>query len=143
MPKRFCIRFCCAVSISLVGDLELTGVNLLLEILWGAALDSAPDGVGTAHDLLDGTLELLGTALESHLTCNVENGGLGEVARVLDVLGFLTVTQWLLECLDEKACGIWFHIHLCGTVLDRQPHGHADALPGSGVLDDIITNLLR
>merc|ERR1719359_2733036 len=97
---------------SVLRDVEITRVNLFLQVERVAAIDGATHGVACSKDLLDGALELLGTALEAHLATNVDDGGLWQIARVLDVLGLLTITQWLLQSLDDETGGVWLDVNL-------------------------------
>merc|ERR1719263_948913 len=130
-------------SCSLIRDVEITRVNLVLQVNWVATIDGAAHSVASSKDLLDGTLELLRTALEAHLASNVNDGGLWQIAGVLDVLRLLTITQWLLQGLDDKTRCVWFDVNLGGTILDGEFHSDANALPCGRVLHNIITNLLR
>ena len=51
--------------------------------------------------------------------------------RVLDVLGLLPVSQWLLQSLDDQTSGIGLNVHFGLSVLNRQLHSDSDALPGN------------
>merc|ERR1719272_2045595 len=74
---------------SLIRDVEITRVNLLLQLNGVATINGAAHGVASSKDLLDGALELLGAAFEAHLASNVDNGGLWQIAGMLDVLRLL------------------------------------------------------
>ena len=90
----------------LVRDLDLTVVDALLDVLGGAAVDGATDGVGRAEDLEDGALELLGLGLVAHLTGDLDDGGEGQVTAVGNVLDLLAITEGLLEGLDDQGGGV-------------------------------------
>merc|ERR1719498_1948101 len=127
---------------SLIRNFKITGVDLILQVNWVATIDGAAHSIACAEDLLDGALELLGSALEAHLASNVDDGCLWQIAGVLDVLGLLAVTQWLLQSLDDETCCIRLNVHLGSTVLDGELHSDANAFPCAGVLHNVITNLL-
>lgn len=61
---------------------------------------------------------------------------------MLDVLGLLAVTRGLVEGLDHERRGRGNDGDLGNTVLDDELDREAETLPVSGVLGDIITNLL-
>merc|ERR1719265_1257904 len=128
---------------SLIRDVEITRVDLALQVNGVAAIDGAAHSIASSKDLFDGALELLGAALEAHLASNVDNGGLGQIAGVLDVLGLLTITQRLLQSLDDKARCVWLDVNLGGAILDGEFHSDANAFPRGGVFHNVITNLLR
>ena len=84
------------------GDLEVTIVDGLLQVLRVLTLDGAAQRhAGTEH-LLDGSLELLGLGLLTHLASDGEQLVLGQVTAVADVLGLLAVTWGLLKGLDNE-----------------------------------------
>mmetsp|Transcript_31624 Transcript_31624/g.93916 ORF Transcript_31624/g.93916 Transcript_31624/m.93916 type:complete len:216 (-) Transcript_31624:8-655(-) len=128
---------------SLLRALELAVVDGLLQGHRLHALDRAADGVAGPEDLLHGARELLGEALVAHLAGDVEDGRLRQVAAVLDVLGLLAVAERLLKGLNDERGGVRLDVDLGRTVLDGELHGHADALPGAGALDDVVADLLR
>merc|ERR1719281_97523 len=121
-------------SCSIVRDVEITRVNLGLQVHGVATINGAAHGIASSKNLLDGALELLGAALEAHLASDVDDGGLWQIAGVLDVLGLLTVTQRLLQGLDDKARCVWLDVNLGGAILDGELHSDANALPCRGVL---------
>merc|ERR1719503_127882 len=126
-------------SVSLIWDIEITRINLGLQVLRIASINSATDSIASSKDLFDGAFEFFGAALEAHLASDVDDGGLGQIARVL---GFLAVTQRLLQCLDDETCCIWLNINLCCAILDGEFHSHTNAFPCACVLHNIISNLL-
>merc|ERR1719329_1611607 len=77
------------LRISLIWHIEVTRINLGLQILRIATIDSATHSIASTKNLFDGAFEFFGTAFEAHLASNVDDGRLGQIARVLDVLGFL------------------------------------------------------
>merc|ERR1740127_171874 len=107
-------------SCSLIRHVEITRVNLALQIDGVAAVDGAAHGIASSKNLLDGALELLGAALEAHLATNVDDGGLWQIAGVLDVLRLLTITQWLLQGFDDETGRVWLDVNLGGAVLDGE-----------------------
>mmetsp|Transcript_8710 Transcript_8710/g.12824 ORF Transcript_8710/g.12824 Transcript_8710/m.12824 type:complete len:203 (+) Transcript_8710:614-1222(+) len=127
----------------LLGAVELVVVDGGLQGSGLHALDGAADGVAGAEDLLHGALELLREGLVAHLSDDLEELGLGQVARVLDVLDLLSVTEGLLELLDDQAGGVRLNVDLGSSVLNGQLHGDTNALPSAGALDNVITDLLR
>merc|ERR1719223_1693264 len=129
-------------SVSLIWDIEITRINLGLQVLRIASINSATDSIASSKDFFDGAFEFFGTALEAHLASDVNDGGLGQIARVLDVLGFLAVTQRLLQRLDHETCCIRLNVDLCCTILDGKFHSHTNAFSCACVLHNIITNLL-
>merc|ERR1719506_3283285 len=90
-------------SCSLIRDVEITRVNLVLQVNWVATIDGAAHSVASSKDLLDGTLELLRTALEAHLASNVNDGGLWQIAGVLDVLRLINKKIRTSRC----SCLFW------------------------------------
>lgn len=62
---------------------------------------------------------------------------------MLDVLGLLAVADGLLELLDEEGGRGRLDLNLSLTVGNDQLDSDADSLPLLGVLDDVVTDLLR
>merc|ERR1719223_2731000 len=76
------------LRISLIWHIEVTRINLGLHILRIATIDSATHSIASTKNLFDGAFEFFSTAFEAHLASNVDDGRLGQIARVLNVLGF-------------------------------------------------------
>merc|ERR1712232_842954 len=87
-------------------------IDLLLNFSWGLSVNGAANGVASSEDFLDGTPELSGDRLLTHLTGNVINDRHGEVSVVLDVLNLLAVTWRLLQGLDQQGSGVWLDLAL-------------------------------
>ena len=90
----------------LIGDLDLTVIDALLDLFGSAAINGAADRVGGTKDFEDSSDEFLGLGLLAHLTSDVEDGGEGQVTTVGDVLDLLAVTEGLLEGLDDQGGGV-------------------------------------
>ncbi len=124
-----------------IGDLDLTGLDVVGDGLGAAAVNLATGGESSSEDLENGALEGLGHGLEAHGLGNgndlVKRDGLG----VLDVLLLLAVPGRLLEGLDDKGRGGGNDGNGGLTVLDGQLDGDAQTLPVAGGLGDIFTDL--
>merc|ERR1719453_1658231 len=101
---------------SLIWDIEITGIDLALQVKGVAPINRAANSIASSEDLLDGALEFLCSALETHLASDVDDGGLWQIAGVLDVLGLLTITEWLLQILDDKARCVGFDVKHSGNL---------------------------
>jgi hypothetical protein len=66
----------------------------------------------------------------------------GNVAGVGNVLLLLAVTGGLLERLDDERRGRGDDRNRSLTVLDRELDGHAETLPVTGRLGDVLSDLL-
>ena len=126
------------------GDLDVTRVDRLDDVVGGATVDGAADRLGRAEDLLDAAGErsregLLGVA---HGAGNVDDGVEFNVARVLDVLLLLAVADGLLEGADDERRSGRDDRDGGLTVLDRELDRDAEALPVAGRLGDVLTDLL-
>ena len=79
----------------LLGDLNVTRVDTLDDVVGRLAVHSAADALRGAKNLLHGARELLRERLGLHCPCDVEDLVQGDVAGVLDVLLLLAVARRL------------------------------------------------
>ena len=79
----------------LLGDLNVTRVDTLDDVVGRLAVHSAANALRGAKNLLHGARELLRERLGLHCPCNVEDLVQGDVAGVLDVLLLLAVAWGL------------------------------------------------
>lgn len=127
------------------GDLDVTRVDRLDDVVGRATVDGATDRLGGSEDLLDAAGQgrregLLGVA---HRAGNVDDLVELDVAAVLDVLLLLAVPDGLLQGADDERRGRRDDSNRGLTVLDRELDGDAEALPVAGRLGDVLTDLLR
>lgn len=126
----------------LVGNDNLAIVDSLDDVVGGAAVDGAADGLGGTKDLLDTTGKVLGHGLVGHLAGNVVDLVEGNVASVLDVLLLLAVTDGLLERLDDERRSRGYDRGGGLTVLDGELDGHTETLPVASRLGNVFSDLL-
>lgn len=107
--------------------INLPTLNALLNRLGTPAINLAARREGSAQNLQNGTLEVLGHRLVAHGASNVddfvERDGLG----VLDVLLLLAVARGLFEGLDDERGSGWDDGDGGLTVLDGQADRDAEA----------------
>jgi hypothetical protein len=122
-------------------DLNLARLDVIGDRLWAAAIDLATSAEGSAENLLDGTLQVLGHRLEPHGAGDVDDFIERNALGVLDVLLLLSVSGRLLKSLDnERRCG--GNDGYGGlTVLDGQLDSDTETLPVTSGLGDIFTDL--
>ena len=126
------------------GDLDLTIIDLLLQVLGVLAINGAPNADAGPEDLLDGAGHLLGHGPGPHGLGDLDNVVEADVATVLDVLDLLPVPLGLLERLDDERRGGGHDRDLGLPVLHGELDGDAEALPVlGGLLGDVLTDLLR
>ena len=125
-----------------LGDLVVTAVDEALDGAGGHAVDGAADRLAGAEDLLAGAGEGGSHGAGTHDAGDADEVVLGDVAVVLDVLLLLSVTQRLLERLDDVGRGSRDDLDGSLTVLADQLDSDVQALPGLSGLDDIIGDLL-
>jgi len=86
--------------------LNLARRDIVRDVLRGAAINLAPDRVGSSEDLLDGSLKLASQGLESHDSGNLNDLIERDRFGVLDVLLLFAVPRGLFEGLDDEGgCG--------------------------------------
>lgn len=78
----------------------------------------------------------------SHGASNLENLVSGDVTVVLDVLGLLSVSEGLLELLNDERSGVGNNFRDGLSVLDGQLSSNSDTLPVQRGLLDVFTDLL-
>mmetsp|Transcript_99034 Transcript_99034/g.137540 ORF Transcript_99034/g.137540 Transcript_99034/m.137540 type:complete len:205 (+) Transcript_99034:89-703(+) len=133
---------CQIMGSSLSRQLPLLVVDGLLQGDRLLAVHGAADRETGPQNLLCSALELLCQALLAHLAANVQEDILRQVAAVLDVLGLLTVSEWLLESFDDQTGCIGLHVHFGLTILNGQFHSDANAFPLTCSLHNVVTHLL-
>jgi hypothetical protein len=126
----------------LVGDVNLAVVDGLGDNTRGLAINLATHTVGSAQNLLDNTLEVLGERLEAHGPGNLDDLVHADRLVVLDVLLLLAVTRGLLERLDDQRRGSGDNRDLRLSVLDGELDSYAQAFPVASGLGDILADLL-
>merc|ERR1719387_2253661 len=139
---HFHLRFGLSGARSLCRKIPLIIVDHFLQVPGLLAIDRAANCKACSKNLLCCALELICLTLFAHLPDNIEELILSDVSAVLDVLGLLAVTEWLLQILDDKTGGVGHHFNLCLTVLNCQLDSDSNALPGTSGLDNVIANLL-
>jgi len=127
----------------LLGNFDLSLVDLIDDVVRSLAVDGAADGLRRAEDLLDGALELPRHGTLPHDAGDVDDLVEGNVAAVLDVLDLLAVTWGLLEGADEKSGGAGNHAHGRLTILDRQFDRDAETFPILSGFRNVVTDLFR
>jgi hypothetical protein len=89
----------------LLGDSDLSLLDLLLEVMRRHAVDTAADRKASSEDLLDGSDQLLGHGLASHHAGDLNDRVKGDVAIVDNVLHLLSVSGGLLKLSHDKSRG--------------------------------------
>lgn len=125
-----------------LGDLNLAGVDFLLDVLGGLAFDIAAYGESSAEDLLDGANEVSSVGLGAHDLGDLADLVHGELASVGNVLHLLSVTRRRLESLEDENGGGVDDADLALLVLDLHFDGNLHALVALGCLHDVLTDLL-
>lgn len=100
----------------LVGDGDLSGIDLLLKFERASAVDSTADGVARAEHLLDGARQGLGHRAGSHHTRNTDDGVEGNISIMHHILHLLSISGGLLELLEDKSRRGGQHRHGSHTV---------------------------
>jgi len=126
----------------LLRNLNLARLDVVRDVLGATAVNLAARAEGSAENLLDRTLEVLGHRLEPHGAGNADDLLERNALAVLDVLLLLAVPGRLLERLDDERRGRGNDGDGGLTVLDRQLDRDAETLPVASGLGDIFTNLL-
>ena len=103
--------------------LNLSVIDLVLDVLGALAIDLAADAESSSEDLLDGSLQLLGQRLVSHGPGNLNDLIQRNRLGVLDVLFLLSVTWWLLEGADDEGGSGWNDGDGGLTILDGELDG--------------------
>ena len=134
-------------------------IDLVNDVVGSLAVNSAADRLGCPQDLLDDPTELPSHGPGSHHTGSLVDVIDGDVATVLDVLHLLPVPGRLLQGLDDQGgsggnygdCGLELRAELLFlslspsshlSVLNLQLDSHLQAFPLSGVLGNVVTDLL-
>lgn len=126
----------------LLGHLDGSVVDTLDHVVRVLAVNGATDRLGGTKDLLDGTGQGLSERLVGHLSSDLDNLVQRNVTRVLDVLLLLSVSNGLVERLDDQGRGRGDNRDLGLTVLDSQLDGNSETLPVTGSLGDVFSDLL-
>lgn len=92
-------------STLLLGDGDLSLLNLLLKVVGGLAVDTAANREASTQDLLHGSGQLLGHGLASHDTGDLNDRIKGDVAVVDNILDLLSVSGGLFELSHDKGRG--------------------------------------
>lgn len=126
------------------GDLDISRVDRLDDVVRGLAVDRASDRLGSAEDLLDTVGEVLRERLLrlAHGAGDLDDLVELNVARVLDVLLLLAVANGLLQGTDDERRRRGDDRDGGLTVLDRQLDRDAETLPVASRLGDVLTDLL-
>ena len=85
----------CMSSLLLIGDLPLSRIDRLDDVVRWSSVHGAPDALSGAQDLLHAPGEVFRERLWPHRPCDLDDLVAGNVARVLDVLLLLAV-PWRL-----------------------------------------------
>jgi len=128
---------------SLLGDFDLSFVDLVDDVVRRVSVDGAADGLRGAQDFFDGAFQLTRHGTLFHDAGDVDDLFERHVAAVFDVLDLLAVARRLLESADEKRGSARNHAHRRLTILNGQLDGDAKTFPVLRRFCDIITNLLR
>jgi len=126
----------------LLRNLNLSSLDLFLDVLRTLAINLASDRESRAQDLQDGAFEALGHGLESHSPCNSDDLIQGNRLGVLDVLLLLSVPWWFLERLDDEGGGRWDDGDGGLTILDGESNGHAETFPVTSGFGNVFSDLL-
>ena len=105
--------------------------NLLHDVHGWLIVNSATDSEASSQDLLNGTLELPGLTLETHLTSNIEDGIHRDITTVGDVLDLLAITWWLLKLLDHQTGGLIAPCKTCLQPMNRWTSSNRSAISTS------------
>ena len=132
----------CYDSIGSLGAFNFTIVDLLLDVLGGLAINSAANGNACAKDFLDSSTELSSVGLGAHFLGDFDDLIHSDFTVVDNVLGLLSVTCGLLECLQDKRASGVEDTDLALLVLDLDLDLNLDTLPLLGGLLDVFTDLL-
>jgi hypothetical protein len=123
-------------------DDEITGLDGLLDVTGGLAIDGATNRVGSAEDLKNRALKLAGHGAAAELLGDRNDGVEGDIAVVEDVLLLLAVALRLLEGANDERSRRGHELDLRLAVLDSQLDGDTEALEGLGGGGDIVGDLL-
>lgn len=126
----------------LFGNVNLTLVDLVDDVVCRLSVDSASDRLAGSQDLLDRAAELLCQRLVPHSAGNLDDLIHGDVSVVLTVLLLLAVADGLLQGLDDQRAGGRDDGDLCLTVLDGQLHSDTQTLPVLTGFSNVFTDLL-
>merc|ERR1711924_99467 len=110
-------------------DLELTRVDGRLNIAGVLTINSAADRDGGSEHLFDGTSEGGGVRLGAHLLSNFNDVIELDFTAVDDVLNLLSVSWWLLQCLQDEWGGSGQHSHMANSVLHHDLDVNPDSFP--------------
>ena len=98
-------------------DFHVTIGDLLLQILGVFPIDNAIHRDACAENLFDGPTEVFGHGSRARNLGNLNDDIEGDIPVVLDILHFLLVMLWLLQCLNDQSHRRWHHRHLGLTIL--------------------------
>lgn len=121
---------------------DLTVVDLVLDLAWVLTIDRATNGDACSEDLLDGALELGGVGLWSELLGNLDDLIELHLAVVDWVLDLLSVTWWFLEGLQDQWGSGWEDGNMALSVLHHNFNENLDSFPLESSFLDIFTDLL-
>lgn len=146
-PLNYVIPYAVPPSISLhrivrhllVGDLDLSGLNIIGHSLRAATVHLAACAESSSENLLDRALQILRHGLKSHSARNVDDLIERDALRVFDVLLLLAVSWGLFEGLDDERRGGGDDGDGSLTVLDGEFDRNPKALPVAGGLGNIFT----
>ena len=130
------------IKSSLVWDFQFTILDFLDQILWVLAIDGATNRASGAEHFLHGAFQFASHTAGTHGSGDFDDLIKGQVAIVLDVLDLLSVSWRLLQGFDDEGSSGGHDFDGSLTVLNDQLAGDLQALPVSGGLGDIITDLL-
>ena len=134
-------------------------IDLVNDIVRSLTINSAAHRLGSPEDLLHDPAELPGHGPGPHHAGGLVDVVDGDVAAVLDVLHLLSVPGGLLQGLDDQGgsggnygdCGLELRAELLFlslspsshlSVLNLQLDSNLQTLPLSGVLGNVVTDLL-
>merc|ERR1719431_1452382 len=124
------------------GTLVRAVIDCVNDVMRVLAVHGAANRLGSAEDLLADSTELPGHGPGPHGARSLVDVVHGDVPVVLDILHLLPVPGRLLQGLDDEGRGRGNNRDGGLSVLNLQLHGHLQALPGGGVLGNVVTDLL-
>lgn len=116
--------------------------DVVNDVMGRTSIDGASNTVRCSEHFLYGAFQLASHRTGTHHFGNAEHVVECNVAVVFDVLHLLSVAWRLLQGLDNERSGRWNNWNCRLTILDGEADCDFQALPVTGCLGDIVTNLL-
>lgn len=127
---------------SVGANLNLSGVDLSLDLGGVLTVDGAADGDACSEDLLDGTGKGSRVGLCAHLLGDFNNVIELYLSVVDGVLYLLSISWGFLKGLEHEGCGGGEDGNEASSVLNHNFDVNLDSFPCGGGLLDIFTDLL-